>query len=57
MQNPRFFMNREFKTSNLQLNDSFLDFVTFDLDFIKDPSQALYLPYFEFKIELDLHEN
>jgi len=57
LQNPRFFMNREFKTANLQLNDSFLDFVTFDLDFIKDPSQALYLPYFEFKIELDLHEN
>lgn len=50
-------MNREFKTSNLQLNDSFLDFIIFELDFIKDPQQALNLPFLQFKIELDLHEN
>ena len=57
LQNPHFFINREFQTTNLQLNDSFLDFITFEIDFIKDPNQALYLPSLDFKIELDLNEN
>ena len=57
LQNPHFFINQEFQTTNLQLNDSFLDFITFEIDFIKDPNQALYLPSLDFKIELDLNEN
>ena len=57
LQNANFFINREFQTTNLQLNDSFLDFITFEIDFIKDPNQALYLPSLDFKIELDLNEN
>ena len=57
LQNPHFFMNREFKTTHLQLNDTFLDFIIFELDFTKDPRQAINLPSLEFKIELDFHEN
>ena len=57
LQNPHFFINREFKTYNLQLNDSFLDFLIFELDFIRDPHQAINLPSLEFKIELEFHEN
>ena len=57
LQNAHFFINREFESTNLQLNDIFLDFITFEIDFIKDPNQTLYLPSLDFKIELDFHEN
>ena len=57
LQTAYFYMNREFKSSHLQLNDSFLDFINFNLDFTKDKNQTLTLPSLDFKIEIDLHEN
>lgn len=57
LQTAYFYMNREFKTSCLQLTDSFLDFIAFDLNFHTDKNQVLNLPSLEFKIEIELHEN
>ena len=57
LQNAHFYMNREFQSSFLTLNDTFLDFISFELNFVHDKNQTLILPSLEFKIELDLHEN
>lgn len=54
---PYCYLNREFRCSHLQLSDSYLDFVTFELNFNTEKNQILNLPSLEFKIELDLHEN
>ena len=57
LQTPYVYINREFKSSNLLLNDSFLDFITFELNITKDENHDFNFPSLEFKIELDLHEN
>ena len=57
LQSPYFYLNREFQSSHLQLNDSFLDYITFECNFILDKIQTLNLSSLEFKIELDFHEN
>lgn len=50
-------MNRNFETTDLQLNDTYLDFISFELNFVKEGEQSLNIQRLDFKIELDLHEN
>ena len=57
LQNPHFFINRDFRTTDLHLNESYLDFISFELEFIKEGEQSLNIGSLDFKIELDLHEN
>ena len=57
LQSQHFFVNRIFETTDLQLNESYLDFISFELNFVKEGDQSLNLQRLDFKIELDLHEN
>ena len=57
LQTPYVYLNKQFKCYRLLLNDNYLDYISFELDFIPNQTDNLILNSLDFKIELEFNEN
>ena len=57
LQNPYVYLNKQFQCLRLPLNDNYLDYISFELNFILNENNHLILKPLEFTIELEFNEN